>query len=156
MKIGAFEGRIVEIADGCVFIETDVGDVSVPGQPLQRRAVRQDQEGAVSSREELVAAYLRLHPESAARLIESMPVEQANAVLNAVDVATAAPVVGHMLPTCAAQCMERQPPADAALVLERLGSRESVAVLRHLPAELRESRAELARPAMAHGVQAAA
>jgi hypothetical protein len=32
VKIGAFEGRIVEIADGCVFIETDSGDVSVPGQ----------------------------------------------------------------------------------------------------------------------------
>jgi hypothetical protein len=32
VKIGGFEGRVVEIADGCVFIETDVGDVSVPGQ----------------------------------------------------------------------------------------------------------------------------
>jgi Mg/Co/Ni transporter MgtE len=93
----------------------------------------------VSGREELVAAYLRLHPESAARLLESMSVDQANAVLNAVDVATAAPVVGHMLPTSAAQCIERQVPADAALLLERLGSRESVAVLRHLPAELREN-----------------
>ena len=93
----------------------------------------------MSGREELVAAYLRLHPESAARLLESMAVEQANAVLNAVDVATAAPVVGYMLPTCAAQCIERQPPADGALLLERLGSRESVAVLRHLPIELREA-----------------
>jgi magnesium transporter len=91
------------------------------------------------SREALVAAYLRLHPESAARLLESMTAEQANAVLNAVDIATAAPVVGHMLPTCAAACIERQPPGDAALLLERLGSRESVAVLRHLPGELREN-----------------
>ncbi len=32
VKIGAYQGRILEIADGCVFIETDVGDVSVPGQ----------------------------------------------------------------------------------------------------------------------------
>jgi hypothetical protein len=32
VRIGAFQGRIVEISDGCVFIETDVGDVSVPGQ----------------------------------------------------------------------------------------------------------------------------
>ncbi len=30
VKIGAFEGRIVEIADGCVFIETDHGDVAIP------------------------------------------------------------------------------------------------------------------------------
>ena len=92
----------------------------------------------MSGREELAAAYLRLHPENAARLLESMPAEQANAVLCAVDAATAAPVVGHMLPTCAAGCIERQPPPDAALLLERLGSRESVAVLRHLPSELRE------------------
>jgi hypothetical protein len=32
VKIGGYQGRIVEITDGCVFIETDVGDVSVPGQ----------------------------------------------------------------------------------------------------------------------------
>ena len=32
VKISGFQGRIVEIADGRVFIETDVGDVSVPGQ----------------------------------------------------------------------------------------------------------------------------
>jgi hypothetical protein len=30
IKVGAFEGRIVEITDGCVFIETEEGDVSVP------------------------------------------------------------------------------------------------------------------------------
>jgi magnesium transporter len=93
----------------------------------------------MSGREQLVAAYLRLHPESAARLLESMPVEEANAVLNAVDVATAAPVFGHMLPTSAAQCIECQPPADSALLLERLGSQESVAVLRHLPRDHREA-----------------
>jgi hypothetical protein len=32
VRISGFEGRIVEIADGCVFIETEQGDVSVPGQ----------------------------------------------------------------------------------------------------------------------------
>jgi Mg/Co/Ni transporter MgtE len=93
----------------------------------------------VSGREKLVDAYLSLHPESAARLLESMPVEQANAVFAAVDVATAAPVLGHMLPTHAAQCIEQQPPADSAVLLEHLGSQEAVAVLRHLPADLREA-----------------
>jgi magnesium transporter len=82
---------------------------------------------------------LRLHPESAARLLESMYPDQANAVLNAVEVETAAPVVGHMLPTYAARCVERQPPADSALLLERLGSQESVAVLRHLQSDHREA-----------------
>lgn len=93
----------------------------------------------MSAREELVAAYLRLHPERAARLLESLPFDEANAVLNAVDLATAAPVVSHMLPTHAARCIERQPPADSALLLERLGSQESVAVLRHLPNAHREA-----------------
>lgn len=93
----------------------------------------------MSGREDLAAAYLRLHPESAARHLETMPADQTNAVLNAVDAATAAPVLGHMLPTCAAQCIERQSPADGALLLERLGSRESVAVLRHLQSEHREA-----------------
>jgi hypothetical protein len=38
VKIGAYQGRVVEIADGCVFIETDVGDVSVPGQLFSAEA----------------------------------------------------------------------------------------------------------------------
>jgi Mg/Co/Ni transporter MgtE len=93
----------------------------------------------VSGREQLADAYLRLHPESAARLLESLPVEHANAVLSAVDVTTAAPVVSQMLPTHAARCLEQQQPHDSALLLEKLGSQESVAVLRHLPPTLRES-----------------
>jgi len=32
VKIGGVQGRVVEIMDGCVFIETADGDVSVPGQ----------------------------------------------------------------------------------------------------------------------------
>ncbi len=32
VRVGAFEGRIVEIIDGCVFLETELGDVSVPAQ----------------------------------------------------------------------------------------------------------------------------
>jgi magnesium transporter len=93
----------------------------------------------VSGRAELAAAFLKLHPEGAARLLEAMPVGEATAVLKAVDLATAAPVAGHMLPTCAAQCLECQAPADAALLLERLGSRESVAVVRHFSAAHREA-----------------
>jgi Mg/Co/Ni transporter MgtE len=93
----------------------------------------------VNGHERLVEAYLKLHPESAARLLESMPVEQANAVLACSDADVAAPVLGHMLATCAAQCLEQQPPADGAKILERLGSQESAAVLRHLDPERREA-----------------
>jgi magnesium transporter len=93
----------------------------------------------MSGREQLVEAYLRLHPEGAARLLESMPVEQANAVPAAVDVTTAAHVVSHMLATQAARCIEQQSPEDSALLLEKLGSQESVGVLRHLPADIREA-----------------
>ncbi len=93
----------------------------------------------MSVREDLAAAFLKLHPESAARLLESMPAGDATAVLNAVDLETAAPVAGYMLPTSAAQCLEHQTPADAARLLERLGSRESVAVVRHFSAEHREA-----------------
>jgi hypothetical protein len=37
----------------------------------------------VNAREELVAAYLRLHPENAARLLESLSFDETNVVLNA-------------------------------------------------------------------------
>jgi magnesium transporter len=93
----------------------------------------------MSGHEQLVSAFLSLHCESAARLLESMPVEQVNAVLGSIDAATAAPVLSHMLPTNAARCIEAQPPADSALLLERLGSREAAAVLRHLGRDTRDA-----------------
>ena len=86
----------------------------------------------MSAREDLATAYLRLHPENAARMLESMDPSEANAVLGAVDVGVAAPVVTHMLPTYAAHCVERQPPRDGAQILEQLGTQEAVAVLRHV------------------------
>lgn len=89
--------------------------------------------------EQLAAAYFELHPESAARLLESMPAAEAHAVLAAVDVATAAAVAGHMLPTYAALCLELEEPGKTAQLLERLGSREAVGVLRHLSNERREA-----------------
>ena len=92
----------------------------------------------MNGHEQLASAYLGLHAESAARLLESMPVEQANAVLSAVDATTAGPVLGYMLPTYAARCIELQSPAESAILLEKLGSQEAVAVLRHLEHEHRE------------------
>jgi len=86
----------------------------------------------VNGHEQLVAAFLDLHAGNAARLLEALPVEQTNAVLASVDAATAAPVFAQMLPTYAAQCLELQPPAGGALLLERLGTQEAAAILRHL------------------------
>ena len=93
----------------------------------------------MSGHEQLVAAFLSLHTANAARLLEAMPIEQANAVLASVDAATAAPVFAQMLPTCAAQCLELQPPAGGALLLERLGTQEAAAILRHLGRDTREA-----------------
>jgi len=87
----------------------------------------------VNGHEELVDAYLRLHPDAAARLLESLTPEQANAALGTAAATTAAAVVGRMLPTTAARCLEAREPAYAAELLEKLGSQEAVAVLRHLP-----------------------
>jgi magnesium transporter len=92
----------------------------------------------MNGHERLVGAYFAQHAETAARLLESMPVEQANAALSAVEPGVSAPVLGHMLPTYAARCIEEQAPADAASLLERLGSQEATAVLRHLPTDLRD------------------
>jgi Mg/Co/Ni transporter MgtE len=91
----------------------------------------------MSGHERLVGAFLSLHAEQAARLLEAMPVEQANAVLASVDASVAAPVVSHMLPTYVAHCMEEQTPGESALLLERLGSLEAAAVLRHLERDTR-------------------
>jgi hypothetical protein len=38
IRVGQLEGRIVQIADGCVFLETEDGDLSVPGVYFSRQA----------------------------------------------------------------------------------------------------------------------
>jgi len=93
----------------------------------------------MSGPEQLVTAFLDLHAVDAARLLEAMPIEQSNAVLGSVDAATAAPVFAQMLPTYAAQCLELQPPAGGALLLERLGTQEAAAILRHLGRDTRNA-----------------
>ncbi|HEX5046586.1 MAG TPA: hypothetical protein VFX89_05650 [Gammaproteobacteria bacterium] len=93
----------------------------------------------MNGHERLAASFLELHPESAARLLESMSVDQANAVLGTADANVAAPVLAHMLPTYAAHCVERLPVADGAQLLEQLGSQEAAAVLRHLERDKREA-----------------
>lgn len=92
----------------------------------------------MSGQERLVGAFFDLHPQKAARVLEALPVDQANAALTTVGAAAAAPVLGRMLPTYASRCIEQQPPADAAALLERLGSQEAGAVLRHLDTALRD------------------
>jgi magnesium transporter len=93
----------------------------------------------MTGHEQLVSAFLRQHTESAARLLEAMPVDQANAVFGSVDASVAAPVMSHMLPTYAARCIEAQLPSDSAALLERFGSQEAAAVLRHLGRDSREA-----------------
>jgi magnesium transporter len=92
----------------------------------------------MSAHEKLAAAFLELHPERAARLLEALPPEQATAGLATADSAIAAQVLGCMLPTYAARRVELLAPAEAAALLEQLGSQEAVAVLRHLENGLRE------------------
>jgi Mechanosensitive ion channel, conserved TM helix len=36
VRVGVHRGRILEIADGCIFLETDEGDVSIPGRYFTR------------------------------------------------------------------------------------------------------------------------
>ena len=92
----------------------------------------------MSAHEQLAAAFFDLHPERAARLLESLPAEQAQAALAAADAPVAAQVLGRMLPTYAARCVEQLAPADAARLLEQLGSQAAAAVLRHLANGQRE------------------
>lgn len=45
LRIGDFEGRIVDMADGYVFMETDSGDVSIPGSYCAREPFVKLQDG---------------------------------------------------------------------------------------------------------------
>jgi magnesium transporter len=91
----------------------------------------------MTAHEQLASAFLDRHPESAARLLETLPAEQAVEVLSSTEPALAAPVLGRMLPTTAARCAALMAPARTVEILQCLESQEAAAVLRHLERPLR-------------------
>lgn len=50
VRVGDFEGRIIEISDGCLFLETEHGDVSIPGTYFTREPFVKLADGAANER----------------------------------------------------------------------------------------------------------
>ncbi|HEX6997644.1 MAG TPA: hypothetical protein VF322_05840 [Gammaproteobacteria bacterium] len=100
----------------------------------------------MSGRERLAMAFLTLHPDAAARLLEGMPAGTARAVLARAEPPLAAAVVDKMLATDAARCLEQLPPDAAAAITAALGVPEAAAVIRHLPPAAREALLAAAAP----------
>ncbi|HEY8519649.1 MAG TPA: hypothetical protein VIN61_06190 [Gammaproteobacteria bacterium] len=93
----------------------------------------------MSGRERLAMAFLTLHPDAAARLLEGMPAATARGVLARAEPPLAAAVLDKMVATDAARCLEHLPPEAAAEITAALGVPEAAAVIRHLAPAAREA-----------------
>src|SRR5690606_1316257 len=114
--------------------------------PARPGSARESAGAAMSGRERLAMAFLTLHPDAAARLLEGMPAGAARALLPRRDAPLAAAVVDKMLATDAARCLEQLPPDAAAAITAALGVPEAAAVIRHLPPAAREALLAAAAP----------
>jgi Mg/Co/Ni transporter MgtE len=88
---------------------------------------------------QLTLAFLRERPESAARAIEGLPVDDAATILGTVPVRIAAPVVGAMSSAAAARAALKLPAETAAAICESLPWADASALLRQLDADGRSA-----------------
>ncbi|MBI1283588.1 MAG: CBS domain-containing protein [Thiobacillus sp.] len=86
----------------------------------------------------LSLAFMRGHPAQAARVLESLPADEAAVLFAQVPARLGAEVLAAMLPYRAAHCIESLGDARALELLAQMGTQPTVAVLRHLPEPRRQ------------------
>jgi magnesium transporter len=86
----------------------------------------------------LSLAFMRGHPAQAARVLESLPADEAAVLFAQAPARLGAEVLAAMLPYRAAHCIEALGDARALELLAQMGTQPTVAVLRHLPEPRRE------------------
>lgn len=85
----------------------------------------------------LTQAYIHAHPVEAARRIETLPAEQAAALLMPLATPEISAVTEHLLPAPGAALLEHLPRDVAAEVITTLSSSSTITILRHCDQELR-------------------
>jgi len=86
---------------------------------------------------DLALAFLRTHPAEAARVLESLPTDDASALFAAIPPASGAAAIAAMLPPAAARILAGMPQDDASALLNATSHQSAVSVLRHVPATMR-------------------
>ena len=86
----------------------------------------------MQANELLAGAFFRAQPEAAARLLESMTLMDARAVIANLPAMDSAPVLQRMLPTNAARCIEPLPLSQTIELMRCLPSQAGASLLRHL------------------------
>ena len=81
----------------------------------------------------LTLAFLADHPAEAARVVETLPVPDAAALLAEIPARIGAPVLTAMLTTAAARMLAALDDAHVLALLTQAGTQTSVALLRHVP-----------------------
>jgi magnesium transporter len=81
----------------------------------------------------LSLAFMRGHPEQAARVLDALPVDEAALLFDRAPARVGASVLAAMLPRRAASCITALPDARALELLAPMGTQAAVSVLRHLP-----------------------
>ncbi len=102
----------------------------------------------------LTNAFLARHPSDAARVLESLPAEEAAVLFERVPARLGAPVLGSMLPHAAARCLVRIDVSRAAMLLATISVPTAAALLRNVPEAQRTPLLDALPTAIALGCRA--
>lgn len=86
---------------------------------------------------QLTQAFVQDHPQEVARLVESLPSEEAAAILSSLSPPEISSVAEHLLPAPGSALLKQLTPEVATEVTRHLSSSSSVAILRHCDPQLR-------------------
>lgn len=102
----------------------------------------------------LTQAFLDLHPEEAAHLLEALPATEIASLMATTPAARAVPVLEHLTPGSAAEVLGRLDDETARRILPALDPARAAALLARLDGPVRQTRLALADPATAGELQA--
>ena len=146
VRVGDFQGEIIDITATSVLLETAEGRVSVPASSsASRRRFCWSRRREAMDGTTLIHRFISGHVHQAARVLENrsldelvpffdgIPAELAASLFNTMEASTAAGCLERIDPERAADALARVPLERAALLLRRLLPETRKAVLRRLP-----------------------
>jgi len=86
----------------------------------------------------LLRTFLELHPDDAARAVETLGAEQASRILKTMPSRTVLNLMERLQPHVAAEILQQVPDEHCCEVLEQLNPQDALAIMKHFPDQQRE------------------
>ena len=139
VRIGDYEGRIVEISQQAVILDSAEGQVCVPSLEFSQKhlCIIVKGERIMSNEQQLVLEFVSAHPIDAAKTLDSLPLEESGQFLKELPSTVAAQLIQQFDPLTAAHCLNTLDAHIASAILAELSTEIAVTLIRRMDRQKR-------------------